>query len=495
VISLSADVLTIESSERSIVPEVPYKTALADAPRLKSLDKEDVYLQVPGSYRSSKDDLTALASDTPGSADEYERRGNTYLDAFKFDAAIADFTKALELEPKRATTLASRGITFVWKGDYQSAEKDLTASEALDPNNVVIFRARGLMAQRKGDPKAAVDGYTRALAIQPQDPFALGHRAEAYRSLKEDEKALSDSEQALRGLPDWFDLRMMRATMLLLAGKKDLASAEASKLIANNPTSSRTLVEAARIYARVGNKEEAMRAFDRALAIKPEAYIYLNRAQSRPFTDVSGRLADLDAALKLDANNVGALAEKAEQLAVAGNFKAALTHYDQLKKLVPDNSYFIVRRAIILYKTGATSEAETLLSAARKDAKTSSDFNNLCWAKATAGILLEEALKDCEEALKLNSGSGQVIDSLAFVKLRTGKLDEAIALYDQAIAKDTGSASYMGQAIAYARKGDSGHAEADREEALRLDPDAVTRFAEYGLKFDEPSGVATARKN
>jgi tetratricopeptide (TPR) repeat protein len=349
------------------------------------------------------------------------------------------------------------------------------------------------MAQRKGDPKAAVDGYTRALAIQPQDPFALGHRAEAYRSLKEDEKALSDSEQALRGLPDWFDLRMMRATMLLLAGKKDLASAEASKLIANNPTSSRTLVEAARIYARLGNKEEAMRAFERALAIKPEAYIYLNRAQSRPFTDQSGRIADLDAALKLDPKNVDALAEKAEQLSAAGDFKRALALYDQIKSIVPDNRYAAVRRAIILYKTGSKSEAETLLSAARKDAKTSSDFNSLCWAKATAGILLEDALKDCEQALKLNSDSGQAIDSLAFVKLRTGKLNDAITLYDQAIAKDTGAASYMGRAIAYARKGDNRHAEADREEALKLDPDAVTRFAEYGLKFDDKAAsVATA---
>jgi Flp pilus assembly protein TadD len=56
-------------------------------------------------------------------------------------------------------------------------------------------------------------------------------------------------------------------------------------------------------------------------------------------------------------------------------------------------------------------------------------------------------------------------------------------LYDRAIAKKIGSASYMGRAIAYSRKGDRARADADRAEAIRLDPDAETRFAEFGLKL------------
>jgi hypothetical protein len=40
----------------------------------------------------------------------------------------------------------------------------------------------------------------------------------------------------------------------------------------------------------------------------------------------------------------------------------------------------------------------------------------------------------------------------------------------------------MGRSLAYAMKGDLGRADADRTEALRLDADTETRFAEYGLK-------------
>jgi hypothetical protein len=44
------------------------------------------------------------------------------------------------------------------------------------------------------------------------------------------------------------------------------------------------------------------------------------------------------------------------------------------------------------------------------------------------------------------------------------------------------TASYMGRSIAYAKKADQIHADADRAEALRLDHDVETRFAQYGLK-------------
>jgi tetratricopeptide (TPR) repeat protein len=160
-----------------------------------------------------------------------------------------------------------------------------------------------------------------------------------------------------------------------------------------------------------------------------------------------------------------------------------LSLYDRVRKIEPDNGYLAVRRAILLYKNGATAEAEQILSERRKVAKTAPELNNLCWAKATAGILLESAQQDCQAALELKPDSGPTLDSLAFVKLRMNQFDEAIALYDQALSKRTGSASYMGRAIAYARKGEGKRAETDRIQARKLDPDAETRFAEYGVKF------------
>ena len=482
-VEIVGDVLTIESSERSIAAEVPFKEALAAAPRLKVLSDDDIYLRLPSNYRATEKDVAALQAETPASAADLVRRGHFLLDQFKFDEAIADFNEALKQDPTNKLALANRAISLVWKQDFDAAKRDLANLQKLDPSNAVAWRARGLMAEQEGDFQAAVDAYSESLKVEPSNNFALGHRAYAFNGLQDVERSLADADAALKADPSWRDLRLLRANIFFSKGNTEAAAKEAELLIAQSPQSDFAYVAAARIYARVGRTADAMKAFDRAIAIKPQGYIFLNRAQSRPFSDRAGRLADLDEALKIEPDSSFALAEKAEQLAVAGNLAEAVQLYDRAVRADPEATQMVIGRAGLLYKAGKVQEAEKVFAEVRNRAKTASDFNSLCWAKATRAILIDSALEDCRQALKLKPDAAAYLDSLGMVMLRLGRLDEALAAYDKAIAKRTGSASFMGRAMVYARKGDKARATADRAEAVRLDPDAEARFAEYGLKF------------
>lgn len=479
---LDGNVLTFETRTRSLKPEITYKEAVAAAGRLRALADEDPSLPLPRRYQTTSADLDGLAADKPASAEEFFRRGLTFLNSSKFDSAIADFTDGLRLKPADEWALANRGLAYVWKNDEARAEADLTAVEKINATNSVLLRARGLLAENKSDFKAAIRAYTVALEGDPNSDWVRGRRSFARSSVGDEEGALADSAEALKANPGMMDLRVMRANIFLGRGDLQSVGREADQMVAENSNSDYGLVAAGKIYARLGRKAEALRAFDAALAIKPLPYIYLNRAQIRPFTDMAGRMADLEAALKLDPKDVNTLAEKAEQLAASRDLAGALKLYNQVKQLDPDNKDLELHRAIILYKTGAKSEAERVITRRRAEAKTPSEFNSLCWIKATAGIMLESARADCMEALRLRPEFPAAMDSLAFVELRLGKVDEAISLYTKAIEHKTGSASYMGRAIAYARKGDKARSDSDRAEAIRLDQDAETRFAEYGLR-------------
>jgi tetratricopeptide (TPR) repeat protein len=488
--SASGDTVTVESSARSIVPEVSYAQAKADETRLAALDDQSAQLPMPRSYRLTAADVSAKMAEKPTSAEEYSGRGQLLMDAGKFDEAVADFTAALAAKPNDEWYLANRGIGYVWKQDFAAAEKDLNAAAAINPDNPVVLRARGLMAERKGEWTKAIDLYTRSLSRDSGDVFAIQHRATCESALAKYDEALADSALALKGNPSSVEMRLLRANIFLLQGNSDAVAQEAKVLVEQERASDYALVAAARIYAKIGRNADALKAFDAALAIKPLPYIYVNRAQSRPFTDHSGRLADLDAALKLDPNDPDALAEKAEEVGSTGDYQQALQLYDRVMKANPKASYYNVRRAIMLYKSGHAAEAKKLLDEQRVKANAANDFNSLCWAKATAGILLEEALEDCRQALKLAPEIGTYIDSLALVELRLGRVDDAIADYDRAIARKSGAASYMGRAIAYAWKGDKAHADLDLAQALKLDSDERTRFEEFGLKLDRPSQPA-----
>ncbi len=109
------------------------------------------------------------------------------------------------------------------------------------------------------------------------------------------------------------------------------------------------------------------------------------------------------------------------------------------------------------------------------------NYNDRCWARAVAGIDVEGALADCNEALRLMPDFGPALDSRAFLHLRGGRFQEAIADYDTAImGSPQDSWSLYGRAIAKMRLGDTQGAQADIE-ASKAVQDVAPEFAAYGL--------------
>jgi tetratricopeptide (TPR) repeat protein len=260
----------------------------------------------------------------PGSALAYIDRGNLHLNNGEYDLAVPDFSKAATLDPKDPWALANRGLAYVSQERYATAAKDLDAAEALDPKNAVVFRARGLMAQQQGRYTDALAAYDRSLVLDPGNRFAIRRRIATSHALGDDVAALRDAAAEIAKRRDDVDMYLLRANILRGQGKRDEALAEAAALVRANPDNVEAQVTAGRIYDAFGKQQEAMAAFDRALAIKPESYIYLNRALTRPKADLDGRRVDIDLALKLDPSSSDALVEKARMQTDARDFEGAL---------------------------------------------------------------------------------------------------------------------------------------------------------------------------
>ncbi|HEX6740280.1 MAG TPA: DUF3857 domain-containing protein [Sphingomicrobium sp.] len=480
---IDGDTIIVETIERSLVPEIAYKVALAAEDRLRALDKDDVYLRLPNNFQPTEGDKAAIVSDKPTTTSGKLFQAMTLMDQGKMAEALGIINQAITDEPKNAVALSARALANAWQGKLDAAKKDLAAAQAIDPANSAVLSAGGLLAELQGNCTAGVEAFSKALSVEPGNGYYLGHRATCYHKLGKEAEALADSELAVKAYPNWMDLRVMRANILIKQGRRGAVADEAELLMSENPQSNFAFVAAGKIYGRLQMRDEALKAFDRALAIKPEAYVYINRSEVRPRSDRAGKIADLDQSLKLDPANPDALAEKAELLMTGGDFKQAVETYDRAVKDAPDNSRLRVSRALALYRLGQTAEAQKALAAFERGARTADDFNSLCWSKATGGIMLESALANCRSAVKLAPDSSSKLDSLGFVLLRLGKFGESIEAYNKAIAKTNQSMSLMGRAIAYARNGDKSRAETDRAAALKLDPDVEARFAEYGLKL------------
>ena len=63
--------------------------------------------------------LTDEISRSPNSSELYFRRANAYLDSGRFQDAIDDYTKAIDLSPLDAIFFNNRGIAHRYMGDFR----------------------------------------------------------------------------------------------------------------------------------------------------------------------------------------------------------------------------------------------------------------------------------------------------------------------------------------------------------------------------------------
>lgn len=475
----------VEESQRSLVPEFPASQAPAAETALRALVKKSVYLGRPNDYRDTSAEVTANLAETPTTADGLVEQGNMLLEAARYDEAIDRFTKAIALDPKNALAFADRGLARIHAGITAGASADLDTAQGLDPRNLVVSHARGLLAEKEGRYRDAIGQLTASLNIEPNDQFALYHRANAYYAVGEDDLALNDAATAISREPFDTDMHLLRANILRKKGDRSGMAREADALIAANRKDTYSLVAAGKIYAAAGHQDDAMRAFDAALAIKPESYIYLNRFSVRSKTDVAGREGDLDDAIRLDPKSQEAIETKAAFLVDHDDWRNAAATLSSFIATKPADPRLLGRRGVVYAKMGDTSLADKDFAAARAVAKTSPELNDLCWTKATAGVALDRALSECDSALALEPGASHILDSRAFVLLRMGRLDDALAEYSKALSKQPRqSASLYGRAIIEERKGNQVAATGDLLAAIKLNPDVQEEFARYGMKMN-----------
>ena len=89
-----------------------------------------------------------------------ERNGN-------HDHALADLTRAIELDPNDAAGPHNRGVVYSNKRDWDSAIADFTRAIELNPGYTRAFFYRGFIYKDRGDYDRAIADLTRVVELDP----------------------------------------------------------------------------------------------------------------------------------------------------------------------------------------------------------------------------------------------------------------------------------------------------------------------------------------
>ena len=175
-------------------------------------------------------------------ADSYFYKGLKDDSAGKYDDAIVEYKKAIDIDPNYTPALLYLGIASERKGKYDDAIFYCEKTIAIDPNDPIAYYILGSAYGNKGDERAEIACLKKSIAIDPTD-------AMVYYSL---------------GLT--YELKGRYRDRLL---NNDTAITYLKKAIALEPTASSYLI-LGEAYDNYEDHVTAMDYFKKAIALDPK---------------------------------------------------------------------------------------------------------------------------------------------------------------------------------------------------------------------------------
>ena len=183
----------------TISPVAPTLTAVASA-IADANEQQDVALALANaSLELSSNNVegalqmaNTMVADYPDQSLAYVGRGTMLDRADKIDEALADYTRAIELDPERADAYSNRAQIYDVQGNHEQAIEDFTHAIANDPNDENYYLLQGQIYMNLGELDAAIDDFTKAIGLSPQNAELYFVRAAAYTYQDEVDKANAD---------------------------------------------------------------------------------------------------------------------------------------------------------------------------------------------------------------------------------------------------------------------------------------------------------------
>ncbi|HSN97405.1 MAG TPA: tetratricopeptide repeat protein [Candidatus Nanopelagicales bacterium] len=237
-----------------------------------------------------------------GAADGELQRGIAYIKNEKYAEAKPHLVKALELKPDSAEAAYYLGVVSEGTGDRQGAEQAYQRALKSDPSlGEAALNLGALYLEEPARPDEAIAVMAPAVE-KAADPARL-HQNLAYAyGLKKDHANAGKHYEAALAKGDSAELRFAYGAMLLEAKQLDKAAAQLEKALDGAPDDPALLATIGRMLGPARAYAECVRAFDRAIKLKPEvAELYVRRGTCRhELADEAGARADYQAAIKAE---------------------------------------------------------------------------------------------------------------------------------------------------------------------------------------------------
>jgi tetratricopeptide (TPR) repeat protein len=466
--------------------EVAYNQAIDKTPRSTFYNNRGLLYYNQGKPELALADWNKAIALNPNLAPTYSNRGNLYSNQGKPELAIADYNKAISLNPNYADAYNNRGNLYSNQGKLDLALADYNKAISLNPNIALAYYNRGVLYDNQGKPELAIADYNKEIALNPNIAEAYSNRGLFYSNQGKLDLALADYNKAISINPNIALAYYNRGLFYSNQGKLDLALADYNKAISLNPNYADAYNNRGNLYSNQGKLDLALADYNKAISINPNiALAYYNRGL---FYSNQGKLdlalADYNKAISLNPNYADAYYNRGNLYSNQGKLDLALADYNKAISLNPNY-------ADAYYNRGNLYSNQGKLDLALADYNKAISINpNYADAYNNRGNLYsnqgkpELALADYNKAISINPNIALAYYNRGLFYSNQGKLDLALADYNKAISLNPNIAlAYYNRGLFYSNQGKLDLALADYNKAISLNPNYADAYNNRGLIY------------
>ncbi|URE00097.1 Tetratricopeptide repeat protein [Musa troglodytarum] len=259
------------------------KVVVTGIPRTKSISLDlrlsrGISQVNEGNYDQAVSIFDQILRETPEYPEALIGRGTAYAFQRELDAAIADFTmaiedltKALEFEPNSPDVLHERGIVNFKFKDYHSAVDDLSRCIKRAKKNKSAYTYLGLALSAIGEYGQAEEAHLKSLHLDQCFLDAWAHLAQFYLDLTNSEKALHCLEKVLLVNGRFAKAYYLRGLLYHGLGQHRIAIKDLSLGLSIENSNVECLYLRASCYHAIGEYGDAVKDYDAVLDLEHDS--------------------------------------------------------------------------------------------------------------------------------------------------------------------------------------------------------------------------------
>ena len=217
----------------------------------------------------------------PAAAFAFAIRGRLHSMKREYELALKDMDEAIRLQPRESGFLCDRASVYEAAGQAERAIEDYSQAIRLDPRAGQPYISRGILYSNGGKFAEALADFNAVINLDPKSHVAFFNRGTVYRRMVQYDSAIADYDEAIRLSPTYVLAYLRRADAYFDKGQYDRAVDDYSQGLAHRPNDPTIYYLRARAIGEGGHYDRALADHGEALRINPDS-----RCFQRPRLDL-----------------------------------------------------------------------------------------------------------------------------------------------------------------------------------------------------------------